>query len=103
MPSCIHPSPLSQLALSMSATERYRAGAGSCASIDLRLRRMRVVRDAGLRNVGDQTASFERTGKVNEKMAPVGCPAAARNCPPCASTIDRQIDRPIPNPAGLVV
>ncbi len=36
-------------------------------------------------------------------MDPCGFPGAAQSCPPCASTIDRQMDRPIPIPCGLVV
>jgi hypothetical protein len=43
------------------------------------------------------------TGKVNRKTAPLGSFAPAHNRPPCASTIERQIERPNPNPPGLVV
>src|ERR1700736_4753529 len=42
-------------------------------------------------------------GKVNSKTAPRGSFPAAVIRPPCASTMDRQIERPIPIPAGLVV
>jgi hypothetical protein len=64
---------------------------------------MDFVDEAWPLSVRGQDASFERTGKVKVKMAPMGCAAVARNCPPCASTIERQIDKPIPNPVGLVV
>jgi hypothetical protein len=50
-----------------------------------------------------QRVSFGCTGKVKVKMAPVGCPAVARNVPPWAPIIDRQIDRPMPKPVGFVV
>jgi len=40
---------------------------------------------------------------VNSKVAPWGTFVLARSRPPCASMIDRQIDRPIPKPPDFVV
>jgi hypothetical protein len=40
---------------------------------------------------------------VNSNVAPRGTFALAHNRPPCASMIERQIDRPIPMPADFVV
>ena len=40
---------------------------------------------------------------VNSKVAPWGTFALAHRRPPCASMIDRQIDRPIPKPPDFVV
>ena len=40
---------------------------------------------------------------VNWKTAPRGKLGLAHSRPPRASTMDRQIDRPIPMPADLVV
>jgi hypothetical protein len=44
-----------------------------------------------------------QVGNVNRKIAPQGTFAVAHNSPPCASTIEWQIDRPSPNPLGFVV
>ena len=41
-------------------------------------------------------------GKVMWRVAPWGAFAVAQICPPCASTIERQIDSPMPMPLGLV-
>src|ERR1700751_330915 len=43
------------------------------------------------------------TGKVNSKVAPCGAFAVAHRRPLWASMIERQIDRPMPMPLGLVV
>jgi hypothetical protein len=43
------------------------------------------------------------TATVNSKMAPPSTFALAHNLPPCALMIERQIKRPRPKPAGLVV
>ena len=48
-------------------------------------------------------ASPAAAGKSIWKTAPFGTFADADNQPPCASTIERQIDNPIPMPSGLVV
>src|SRR4051794_32355813 len=48
----------------------------------------------------DRSAS---AGRVKRKTAPRGSFAPAHNRPPCASTIERRIDRPSPNLPGLVV
>jgi len=40
---------------------------------------------------------------VNSNVAPRGTFALAHRRPPCASMIDRQIDRPIPKPPDFVV
>lgn len=42
-------------------------------------------------------------GNVNSKLAPWGAFTVAHNRPPCASMMDREIDRPIPRPPGFVV
>ena len=42
------------------------------------------------------------TGNVNWNMAPPVAFAVAQIRPPCASTIDRQIESPIPKPVDLV-
>jgi hypothetical protein len=55
------------------------------------------------RRATNHGAFSECTGKVNWKIAPFGMLALAHNRPPCASTIERQIERPIPIPPGLVV
>jgi hypothetical protein len=44
-----------------------------------------------------------RPGTVNWNMAPRGAFVLAHKRPACASMIERQIDRPNPNPPGLVV
>jgi hypothetical protein len=44
-----------------------------------------------------------RVGTVTWKTAPRGMFAVTANFPPCASTIERQIDRPMPRPSGFVV
>lgn len=44
-----------------------------------------------------------RADTVNSKVAPRGTFALAHRRPPCASMIDRQIDRPIPKPLDFVV
>jgi hypothetical protein len=43
------------------------------------------------------------TGITIVKTAPFSTPQAADIRPPCASTIEREIGRPIPIPSGLVV
>jgi hypothetical protein len=43
------------------------------------------------------------TGTVNRKMAPRGSLVFAHSRPPCASMIERQMERPSPKPSGLVV
>jgi len=43
------------------------------------------------------------TGSFMQKTAPWGEFGVAHSSPPCASTIDRQIDNPIPKPVDLVV
>ena len=42
-------------------------------------------------------------GNATSKIAPRGSLARTESCPPCASTMDRQIDSPMPIPPGLVV
>jgi hypothetical protein len=42
-------------------------------------------------------------GNCAYKTVPCGLRGAAHRLPPCASTIDRQMDRPIPMPCDLVV
>ncbi|MEA2966023.1 MAG: hypothetical protein QOI46_6121, partial [Alphaproteobacteria bacterium] len=49
------------------------------------------------------TARIHPAGSVKWKTAPLGVLSVAHTLPPCASMIDRQIDSPIPMPAGLVV
>jgi hypothetical protein len=46
---------------------------------------------------------FFSIGSVMQKTAPRGSFGVAQSRPPCASTIERQIERPIPKPVGLVV
>ena len=46
---------------------------------------------------------FLPTGSVKQKTAPRGSFGSAQSRPPCASTIERQIDNPIPKPLDLVV
>ncbi len=56
-------------------------------------------------NYGRQNAArrSRSAGSVNWKTAPRGVPELAHSLPPWASTIERQIDSPIPNPLVLVV
>jgi hypothetical protein len=42
-------------------------------------------------------------GTENRNTAPCGTFAAADRCPPCASTMVRLIDNPMPSPSALVV
>jgi hypothetical protein len=51
---------------------------------------------------GSSRASFS-VGSVMLNTAPLGSLGAAHNRPPCASTIERQIDKPMPKPFSLVV
>ena len=51
----------------------------------------------------DVCSGYGCTGVKNLKIAPRGSFASTHNRPPCASMIERQIDRPIPKPVGLVV
>jgi hypothetical protein len=46
---------------------------------------------------------FSSTGSLKQKTVPRGSFGAAQSWPPCASTSERQIERPIPKPVGLVV
>jgi hypothetical protein len=47
--------------------------------------------------------SYRWIGSIMQKMAPRGLLGIAQSRPPCATTIERQIDSPIPNPSDLVV
>src|SRR5712664_3028261 len=51
--------------------------------------------------IGNAVSAF--TGRVNCNVAPWGTFAVAHSRPPWASTIERQIESPIPMPLGLVV
>src|SRR6478735_11761346 len=42
-------------------------------------------------------------GKVKQKLAPRGKLSAAHKRPPCASTMERLIDNPMPVPSSFVV
>ena len=57
--------------------------------------------------VGEGRPRFKKmlpcAGRVNSNMAPLGRFDLAVNVPSCASTIERQIDRPIPRPSAFVV
>ena len=50
-----------------------------------------------------ETVSCGSRGRLNLKTAPRGSFAPAHIRPPCASTIERQIDSPMPMPLDLVV
>ena len=52
---------------------------------------------------GNLDQTLGSAGAVNRKVAPRGRLALAHIRPPCASTIERQIDSPIPIPSGFVV
>jgi hypothetical protein len=43
------------------------------------------------------------TGNEKRNTVPCGTFAAAERRPPCASTIERLIDKPMPSPSALVV
>ena len=49
------------------------------------------------------SGDFSSTGSVMEKTVPCGWFGVAQSRPPCASTIERQIDSPMPRPLALVV
>jgi ribose/xylose/arabinose/galactoside ABC-type transport system permease subunit len=60
--------------------------------------------DAGaLRRGPTSRCDYRRIGITNSKLAPCGSFGVARTHPPCASTIERQIESPIPMPPGFVV
>src|SRR5882757_1592534 len=48
-------------------------------------------------------AAGSLTGNEKENTVPCGAFAAAERRPPCASTIERLIDKPMPSPSALVV
>ena len=54
-----------------------------------------------IRILGPETGAMAASGVKNWKIAPCGSFASTHNRPPCASMIERQIDRPMPKPLGL--
>lgn len=49
------------------------------------------------------SGGFSPTGSIMRNTAPRGWFGVAQSRPPCASTIERQINSPMPKPPGLVV
>jgi hypothetical protein len=74
---------------------RIKAAANGCRVHPDRTRRGREGSDH------DVMSGWADT--VNSNVAPRGTFALAHRRPPCASMIDRQIDRPIPKPPDFVV
>src|SRR5262249_28485911 len=70
----------------------------------LRVRRTRVAYSTrSPATAGNVPAASVAIGNVNWKTAPRGSLAVPHSRPPCASTIERLIARPMPMPCGLVV
>lgn len=62
-----------------------------------------AIRLFGLPVTTSVSDSHHETGSSNSNVAPLSEFLLSARCPPCASTIDRLIDRPTPIPSGLVV
>ena len=62
-----------------------------------------VVDDEDGRAIHAHESASLATGSENRNTAPWGSFGLAHRRPPCASTIERVIDKPMPMPSALVV
>lgn len=100
--------PLCQVALACGLADQahlsklFRRSLGESPSI---WRRLNLTDPQARASSAHHAATFTQTsiGSITENTVPRGSFGVAQRRPPCASTIERQIDNPIPNPLGLVV